>query len=125
MWNVLIAASTDPTTWDTLSGEKVACIIDGVPTLKCFEAVFSNIIFMASGLIVFVLLIMFVIGAVSYLTSLGNPEKVKKAQSTLKYAIIGFVLFMSSFLILKTIDFLFLGNQNKIFKFSIEAQPAP
>jgi nitrate reductase gamma subunit len=123
MWNVVWAQ--EPTAWDTLAGGSVECIVDGVPTLKCFEAVFSNIVFMASTLIVLALLVMFVVGAVSYMTSLGNPEKVKKAQNTLKYAIIGFVLFMGSFLILKTIDFLFLGNENKIFQFRIETNVVP
>lgn len=123
MWNVVQASS--PTTWSTFTGEQVNCIVDGIPTLKCLEAVFSNIVFMASTLIVLVLLVMFVVGAVSYLTSLGNPEKVKKAQNTIKYAILGFVLFMSSFLILKTIDFLFLGNENRIFQFNIETNVVP
>lgn len=126
MLNVLAQAPAQTTTsWETFTGEKIDCIVDGVPTLKCLEAVFSNVVFVSATLIVLVLLVMFVVGAVSYLTSLGNPEKVKKAQNTLKYAVIGFVLFMSSFLILKTIDYLFLGNQNKIFKFSIDQQPAP
>jgi len=95
------------------------CMVDGVPTLKCFEVVFSNILAMASALIGVVLFIMFVIGSFSYLTSLGNPEKLKKAKGTLQYAIIGLVIFLSSFLILKIIDVLFLGNQGNIFKFKI------
>lgn len=99
--------------------EASGCMVDGVPTLKCFEVVFGNILFMASGLIVLVLFIMFVSGSFTYLTSLGNPEKLKKAQGTLKYAVIGFVLFISSFLILKIIDVLFLGGQGKIFEFKI------
>ncbi len=92
---------------------------EGVPTLKCFEVVFGNIIFMSSGFVVFALFIMFVIGAFRYLTSLGNPEGVKKAQGTLKFALLGFILFMSAFLILKIIDTLFLGGAGKIFKFEI------
>lgn len=95
------------------------CMVDGVPTLKCFEVVFGNILFMASALIVLVLFIMFVIGSFHYLTSLGNPEKIKKAQGTLKYALIGFIFFISSFLILNIIDILFLGGQKKIFEFKI------
>jgi hypothetical protein len=111
---------TQPVYWNTLTGEQVNCMVDGVPTLKCLEAVFSNVVFMASTLVIVILLVMFVVGGVSYITSFGNPEKVKKAQNTLKFAIIGFILFMSSFLILKSIDYLFLGNQNKIFKFNID-----
>ncbi len=95
------------------------CVVDGVPTLKCFEVVFGNIIFMSSGFIILALFIMFVVGAFRYLTSLGNPEGVKKAQGTLKFALLGFILFMSAFLILKIIDTLFLGGGGKIFKFEI------
>lgn len=95
------------------------CVIDGVPTLKCLEVVFSNFLILSAALIVLALFIMFIIGSFTYLTSFGSPEKVKKAQATLKYAIIGLVLFVSSYLILKIIDFLFLGNQETIFRFSI------
>ncbi len=108
--------------WKTLSGQSVNCIVDDVPTLKCLEAVFGNIIFAASALIVFVLFIMFVVGAFGYLTSGGSPERVKKAQGTLKFALIGFVLFISSFLILQVIDTLFLGGKTgpgSIFDFTI------
>jgi len=62
---------------------------------------------------------MFIIGSFNYITSLGNPEKIKKAQGTLKYAVVGLVLFVSAFLILKIIDIIFLGGQNKIFQFTI------
>lgn len=95
------------------------CVVDGVPTLKCFEVVFNNLLFMASGFIVLALFIMFVVGAFLYLTSLGNPEKIKKAQGTLKFALLGFALFMGAFLIMKIIDALFLGNTGRIFKFQI------
>lgn len=92
---------------------------EGVPTLKCLEVVFGNLLYMVSGFIVFGLFVMFVIGSLKYLTSGGNPEVIKKAQGTLKWAVIGTLLFVSSFLILKIIDCLFLGCQNQIFKFEI------
>jgi hypothetical protein len=99
--------------------ESSGCMVDGVPTLKCFEVVFGNILTMASGLIIVVLFIMLVVGAFHYLTSLGNPEKLKKAQGTLRYAVIGLIIFLASFLILKVIDTLFLGGTGKLFRFSI------
>ena len=95
------------------------CIVDGVPTLKCFEVVFNNILIMSSALVILVLFIMFVIGSINYLTSLGNPEKIKKAQGTLKFAVIGFILFISAYLILNIIDILFLGGQGKLFRLEI------
>jgi nitrate reductase gamma subunit len=103
--------------WNSAPG----CMVDGIPTLKCFEVVFGNVIFMASSLIVLVLFIMIFYGGFSYLTSFGNPEKVKKAQNILRYAIVGVILFMSSFLILKAVDYLFLGNCNRIFQLNIDA----
>ncbi len=102
--------------WD--SGPE-SCIVDGVPTLKCFEIVFGNILVMASSLIGLTLFIVFIIGSFNYLTSLGNPEKIKKAQGTLRYAIMGLILFVSAFLILKIIDVLFLGGNGTVFNFTI------
>jgi uncharacterized membrane protein HdeD (DUF308 family) len=96
------------------------CVVDGVPTLKCFEVLFGNVIFMASTLIVFLLFIMIVIGAFQYLTSFGDPGKLKKAQATLRYAIAGFFLFLASFIIIKVIDTLFLGGTGALFKLNLE-----
>ncbi len=101
--------------WNSTPG----CMVDGVPTLKCLEVVFGNILFMSSALVVLLLFIMFVLGSFNYLTSLGNAEKIKKAQGTLKFAVIGFILFVSAYLILNVIDILFLGGSGKIFKFEI------
>jgi len=92
---------------------------EGVPTLKCLEVVFSRLLFIASGLIVLALFIMFIIGSLRYLTSRGNPESLKKAQGTLMWALIGTLLFVGSYLILNIIDILFLGGQGKLFKFEI------
>lgn len=95
------------------------CMVDGVPTLKCLESVFGNILNLASAFIIFVLFIMFVIGSFNYLTSFGNPEKIKKAQGTFKFALIGLILFLGSYLILKVIDLLFLGGTGQIFRFEL------
>ncbi|MBI3620323.1 hypothetical protein HY214_04245 [Candidatus Roizmanbacteria bacterium] len=111
-----------PTTAAGVINPNGGCLVDGVPTLKCAEIVFGNLLFMSSALIILVLFVMFVIGAFNYLTSFGNAEKIKKAQGTFRFALIGFGLFISAFLILKTIDIIFLGNQGKIFNFEI---PAP
>lgn len=92
---------------------------EDVPTLKCLEVVFGRILFVSSGLIILIFFIMFVIGSFRYLTSGGNPENIKKAQGTLKWALIGIFLFVGSFLILKIIDCLFLSCEGRLFKFEI------
>lgn len=90
-----------------------------VPTLKCFEVVFSNILVFSSAFVIFILFVMFVWGSFNWLTSFGNPEKIKKAQAQFRYAIVGLVVFISSYVILKTIDYLFLGGHGLIFQFHI------
>ncbi len=97
-----------------------SCVVGGVPTLKCLEVVFGNLVYMASTLIIFLLFIMIVVGAFQYLTSFGDSGKLKKAQGTLRYAVLGFVLFLVSFLILKVIDTLFLGGQGTLFQLNLE-----
>ncbi len=96
------------------------CVVDGVPTFKCLEVVFGNVVFAASSFIMVVIFAMFVYGSFMYLTSLGNPDRVKKARSTFKFALIGFILFISAFLIITIIDSLFLGGDGKLMQFNLE-----
>ncbi len=108
--------------WDDPNGDgnkDDTCLIDGTPTLKCLEVVFANLLFMSNVLILMVLFVMFVIGSFKWLTSLGDPEKVSSAQGTFKWAIIGLIVYISSYLILRIIDILLLGGQGKIFMFQI------
>ena len=95
------------------------CVIDGVPSLKCIEVVFGNLLFISNVFIIFVLFIMFVIGSFKFLTSLGNPEQVEGAKGTFKWALIGLGLYLSSYLILTLIDIIFLGGKGTIFQFRI------
>jgi len=98
------------------------CCVDGVPTLKCLENIFGNLLTFATGFFILGFFIMFIIGAFNYLTSLGNPEKIKKAQGTLKFAFIGLFLFLGSYLILNLICFIFFnefGSSCRLFKFEI------
>lgn len=95
------------------------CMVDGVPTLKCLEIVFGNILFMSNAFLILVIFVMFVYGGFIYLTSLGDQAKIEKAQGVFKFAILGVVLYISGFIILKTIDVLFLGGNGTIFNFSI------
>lgn len=107
--------------WDELPG----CMVDGIPTLKCLEVVFGNVLFMSNAFIVLVLFVMFVYGSFIYLTSLGDQEKIQKAQGTFKFAIIGLLLYVSAYVILKTIDILFLDGNGAIFNFSIDGPIVP
>jgi hypothetical protein len=118
----LFTVSAQIQDWET--GPNGSCIIDGIPTLKCLEIVFGNILYMSTFFIIIVLFIMFVVGSFRYLTSFGNAERIKKAQGTLKFALIGFILFISAFLILTIIQTLFLGKGGaNLFEFNLETAP--
>ncbi|MFQ5452288.1 MAG: pilin [Candidatus Paceibacterota bacterium] len=102
------------------SFEESGCLAEGdIPTLKCLEVVFQNILVLASGLVILILFIMFVVGSFKYLTSRGDEERLQDAKHTFTYAIIGLVLFLSAYLILTVIDVLFLGGEGTLFKFEI------
>lgn len=89
-----------------------SCSTDGVATLKCLEIVFENLLTMSSALVIVILFIMFIVGSLKYLTSGGDQEKLKGARNTFKYAFAGLIIFVFSFLILNTIQLIFLGDPN-------------
>lgn len=106
------------------SFEQAHCLADGIPTLKCLEVVFNNLLFLSSILIIVILFVMIVWGAFKYLLSRGNPDATKGARNTIVYAFVGLILFLSSYLILNIIQFLFVGDPSKegvpsLLKFSI------
>ncbi len=89
-------------------------------TIKCFEVLIRNLLILSSTLVVIILFVMFVFGSMKYLISGGDPEKIKEARATFQYALVGLLLFICSFLILRTIDVLFLGGKGKILTFTID-----
>lgn len=95
------------------------CVVDGVPTLKCLEVVVGNIIFISSTVAILVLFGMLVFGAIRFILSGGNADKLKVAKGTLTYAFVGLLLFISAYLIINIVDILFLGGQGKLFRFEI------
>lgn len=76
-----------------------------VPTLKCFEVVFSNILVLSVSLGVFALFVMMLVGGFRYLTAGGDPKAVAGAQQTMLYAVVGIALLSVAYLIFKLIEF--------------------
>lgn len=75
-----------------------------VPTIKCFEAIFSRILSIIVSLAVLALFVMLVIGGFKYLTSAGDQKKTAGAQATMTHAIAGIALMAIAFLIFKIIQ---------------------
>jgi hypothetical protein len=85
-----------------------SCLVDGVATFKCFEPLFANVVRGLTALVGIALFIMFVIGGYGFLFSGGDQKKLEKARGTLTGAIMGVVVIVVAYLILKTIQ-LFTG----------------
>lgn len=54
-----------------------------------------------------VLLLIFISGGYDFITSEGNPEKVKKAQAKITTGIVGFFILALSYFLVRLISFLF------------------
>lgn len=57
-------------------------------------------------------LIFIVIGGIKFITSGGDPAKVASARSSITYAVIGMVLLILAFVIMYTVQALFINNPN-------------
>lgn len=76
---------------------------DTPPTISGFGTILDNvmnIVFPAAGLICVVFII---IGGYMWIASAGDPSKIKQAQGTLTWAIIGLVFVLISVLVVRTI----------------------
>ncbi len=77
-----------------------------------FTSIISTVIKTALGIIGALTLLMLVWGGFQWLTSAGNPEKVKMGTQTMIWAIIGVALVFASYLLLSTFtSYLTTGTQ--------------
>lgn len=74
-----------------------------VATIYSLETLFSNVVGAILSLSVVALFLMFVIGGFSFLFSGGDQKKLEAARGTLTNAIIGLVIVVSAYLILRII----------------------
>lgn len=75
-----------------------------VATLQCFEPLFRNIVVSILTLSGVALFIMLVVGGFTFLLSSGDPKKLESAKHTIQYAILGMILIVASYLILRLIE---------------------
>lgn len=86
-----------------------------VATIKCIVPLFTNLIqgvLAVSGVALFVML---VVGGFNFLLSGGDQKKLEAARGTLTNAVIGLVVIVLAFLIIKTIE-TFTGAPVTIFQ---------
>ena len=86
--------------WNTIIKD---CVQNGIATLSCIPAVFSNLL---TGLLMLVgtfALFLFILAGYKYMNSTGDPKKLEGARNTLIYGISGLLLVLFSFLIINVI----------------------
>jgi|SRR3989344_4345325 len=89
-------------------------VINEVPTIQGFEAVFENIITVVLAFGALVVFIMLLSGGFKFLTSGGDGKKVEAAKGTLTYAIGGLALLALTYLILVFIQTFFIDPSSGI-----------
>jgi hypothetical protein len=84
---------------------------EGVATIRCLEPLFSNIV---TGLITLAgvaLFVMLIISGYNYLFAGGDMKKLEKAKGAMSGALIGLVVIVAAYLIIRLIEeFLGLGS---------------
>jgi hypothetical protein len=77
---------------------KAACGCSGISTKKVDDAI-ANVLNAVIGMLGIIAVIFIIVGGVKYMTSAGDPGKVKSAKDTILYALIGLVVCALAFAI--------------------------
>lgn len=80
------------------------CVQQGAATIQCLQPLFRNVVTAILSLVGVALFVMFVVGGFKFLVSGGDQKQLQSAQQTLTYAVIGLVVIVLAFLILRTIS---------------------
>jgi hypothetical protein len=98
--------------------EELGGLEDGVATIYSLETLFSNIVTVITSLAAVALFVMFVVSGFTFLFSGGDQKKLEQAKGTFTNAIIGLVVIVTAFLILRVIQ-AFTGVGEGILQFGI------
>lgn len=98
----------------------------GVATIQGFQCLIANVLRIAVTGIGLAGFVMLIVGSFRYLLSGGNPKGIDEGKKTMTYAVLGLVMALSAYFILRIIaDF---TGVDDILNFTIPApsgQPAP
>ena len=105
MWLVLPGGNNGPINVDNPGGFGQGANSFGAdPTLGQIVGTIVKYVMAFSG---FILLILIIFGGFTLLTSAGNPDKVKKGQSLLVSALIGFAIIFVAYWLMQIIEIIF------------------
>ncbi|OGK20366.1 hypothetical protein A3C98_05460 [Candidatus Roizmanbacteria bacterium RIFCSPHIGHO2_02_FULL_37_15] len=88
-----------------IGGQCVTGALD--PSIKTVADLVNRIVQFLIPLAALILLLVFIWGGYDYMMSQGSPEKLKSAQAKLTTGIIGFILLLLAFIIVRLISQIF------------------
>lgn len=100
----------------TTDWEPDLCVIEDVATIQGIMCLIGNVLSVALTAIGITGFIMMVVGSIRWIMAGSNAQNVDKARSTMTYAVVGLVLALCSFMIIKIIaDFTGIDIITKFF----------
>ncbi len=97
----------------TIGGQTIKGPVVGINNLGDLVSRVVNVFLIPLAAIILFIVLLW--GGISFITSRGNPEKVKSAKAKLTTGIIGFVLLILSYLIVKLISVSIFGLGKGLF----------
>lgn len=79
-------------------------VVNDVATIRGFETIFFNLVAISLALAGIVLFIMLLVGGFKFMTAGDNADQAQAARQTLTYGLLGFILIIAAFLILRLIE---------------------
>lgn len=92
--------------------------VDGVATFTSLESLFANLVRFVVAIAGVAFFIMLLVAGFSFLFSGGDPKKLEQAKGTMTNAIIGLIVIVGAYVILRLIG-LFTGTMDTITTFKI------
>lgn len=89
-----------------------------VATIYSLETLFANVVGVVVSLSGAALFVMFIIAGFSFLFGGGDPKKLEQARGTFTNAIIGLIVIVAAYLIIRIIG-VFTGTEDTILQFTI------
>lgn len=82
----------------------MACFEQGIATLRCVPYFLGNIINLAVVFSAVAAAIFLLLGGIRFITSGGDQAKMKQAKQTITFAILGLLMILFSFVIIKLVS---------------------
>ncbi len=92
-----------------------SCPNCNVPTIRGIEVIVARVLQLAMDLVVFIMFAYLVYGGFLWLTAGSDDQKVSQAKKTITYSILGLVILIGGFILLRAIEAI-TGVQFHIFK---------